>query len=64
VSTKEPVSPGHAANDRARGLPPKKAPLVLGGHEHGLSPDGGPFREAKHGVRKAPATKALIDPLR
>jgi hypothetical protein len=54
-ATKEPVSPGHAANDRARGVAPENKPLVIGKHEHAMSPSGSAFKVAKHGVRKAGA---------
>jgi hypothetical protein len=55
-TTKEPISPGHAANDRARGVAPENKPLVIGKDEHGMSPNGSAaFKVAKHGVRKAGA---------
>jgi hypothetical protein len=53
-SKSEPASPGHRASDIARGVAPPKPPLVIGkGDEHGLSPHGSAFKEARHGVRKA-----------
>jgi hypothetical protein len=51
--TKEPVSPGHRANDIARGVAPANKPLVIGKHEHAMSPGGSAFKVARHGVRKA-----------
>jgi GrpB-like predicted nucleotidyltransferase (UPF0157 family) len=51
-NTKEPVSPGHRANDIARGVAPQNKPTIIG-REHEMSVSGGPFIQARHGVRKA-----------
>jgi hypothetical protein len=51
-ATKETASPGHRAHDLARGVAPPNKPTVIG-REHETSPNGGPFIQARHGVRKA-----------
>jgi hypothetical protein len=46
---KEPASPGHAASDAARGLPPKKPPAAID-HTFVADPRGGAGIVARHGV--------------